>query len=42
MDELGLAEGTIITENYSGKEERNGKKIKFIPLLEWIMNEEKP
>jgi len=36
MDEFGIDNGTIITEDYKKEEIFNGKKIKSIPLWEWL------
>jgi len=39
MDELGINEGIIITEEKDAEENINGKKIKFVPLLKWLLSE---
>ncbi len=37
MDELGLKEGLIITEDYECEELFSDKKVRFIPLWKWIL-----
>jgi len=37
MDEFGIKEGTIITEDYKDEENFDEKIIKFIPLWEWLL-----
>jgi len=39
MDELDLKEGLIITEEYEGEEVFNDKKITYIPLWRWCLEE---
>ncbi len=37
MTELKMAKGLIITEDYEGREEIQGKQIEFIPLWKWLL-----
>lgn len=37
MKEFNLKEGLIVTEDYEGKEEIDGKTIKFMPLWKWLL-----
>ncbi len=37
MDEFGLKEGVIITEDYEGEEKINGKSIRYLPLWYWLL-----
>lgn len=37
MDEFGLNEGLIITEDYEGTENLDGKIIKYLPLWKWLL-----
>lgn len=37
MGSIEVAEGIVITDDYFGEEEREGKKIKFIPLWCWLL-----
>ncbi len=37
MDDLGLKEGLIVTEDYEGEEVFSGKKVRFVPLWKWIL-----
>ena len=37
MDEFGLKEGFIITEDFEGEEEIGGKKIVYTPLWKWLL-----
>lgn len=37
MEEFNLQQGTIITENYEGKESIDKKTINFIPLWKWLL-----
>ena len=39
MEEFGLKEGLIITEDYEAEEEIKKKKIKFVPLWKWLVGE---
>jgi predicted AAA+ superfamily ATPase len=39
MEEFQLKEGIIITEDYTAEETINNRKIKFLPLWEWLLNE---
>lgn len=39
MDEFKLKEGLIITEDFEGEEKIKGKKIKFILLWKWLVDE---
>lgn len=38
MDEFGLKEGLVITEDYDGMEDRDGKTIKYVPLWKWLFS----
>jgi predicted AAA+ superfamily ATPase len=40
MNEFELNEGTIITGDYEGGEEINGKKINYTPLWKWLLSKE--
>lgn len=40
MNEFGLKEGLVITEDKEFEEKVNGKKIKFLPLWQWLLNTE--
>lgn len=40
MDEFKLKKGIIITEDFSGEEKIENKKIKFLPLWEWLIFDE--
>ena len=37
MEEFGLKEGLVLTEDFEGKEEINGKKIAYRPLWKWLL-----
>lgn len=37
MDEFKLKNGLIITEDYEGKEEFDGKKIRYVALRKWLL-----
>lgn len=37
MDEFKLKKGLIITEDFEGKEDYDGKKIKYITLRRWLL-----
>lgn len=37
MEEFGLREGLVLTEDYAGVEKVDGKKVKFIPLWRWLL-----
>ena len=37
LEEFGLEEGVIITENHHSEEEISGKKIRFVPLWTWLL-----
>ncbi len=37
MDEFGLVEGLIITDNIERKEEIGGRRIVFMPLWKWLL-----
>jgi len=37
MEELGLKEGLVITEDFEAEEDFNGKKIEYIPLWKWFL-----
>jgi len=39
MGSLHLSEGLVITEDYEGYEKIKGKKIKFISLAKWLLEE---
>jgi len=36
MDELGLKNGLIVTEEFEGKEVFSGKKVRFVLLWKWV------
>ena len=38
MDEFDLKEGLVITEDYEFEEKVNSKKIKFLPLWQWLLS----
>ena len=38
MDEFGLSEGMIITDDVEGVEEYEGKKVRFVGLWKWLLN----
>jgi uncharacterized protein len=38
MEVFGLAEGTILTEEFEAEEKRNGKTIRFVPLAAWLLD----
>ena len=37
MDEFGLREGLIITEDIEREEEIEGRRIVFMPLWKWLL-----
>lgn len=37
LKEFNLDEGTILTKNYSGSKEIEGKKLSFVPLWVWLI-----
>ena len=37
MDEFGLAEGLIITDDIEREEEIEGRRIVFMPLWKWLL-----
>ena len=37
MDEFDIKEGLVITEDYEDEEKEKGKKIKYIPLWKWLV-----
>jgi len=37
MDEYGIKEGVVISEDYEIEKQVKGKKIKFIPLWRWLL-----
>ncbi|MEW6607158.1 MAG: ATP-binding protein [bacterium] len=39
MDEFGLKEGLVITEDDEFEEKIDSKKIKFLPLWQWLLSE---
>lgn len=42
MEKFDIGEGVVITDDYFGDEEKNGKIISFIPLWCWLLRGEKP
>jgi len=39
MDEFGLREGLILTEDFEGEEELNGRRIVYRPVWNWLLFE---
>jgi len=37
MEEFGLREGLVLTEDYGGEEEVEGKRVRFVPLWRWLL-----
>ncbi|MEM0358666.1 MAG: ATP-binding protein [Candidatus Hadarchaeales archaeon] len=37
MEEFGLKEGLVLTEDYGGEEEVDGKRVRFVPLWRWLL-----
>ncbi|MEM4258319.1 MAG: ATP-binding protein [Candidatus Thermoplasmatota archaeon] len=37
MDEFSLEEGLILTDDFDGEEQINGKKIRYKPLWKWLL-----
>lgn len=37
MEEFGLKEGLVLTEDYGGEEEVEGKRVRFVPLWRWLL-----
>ncbi|MEW6618963.1 MAG: hypothetical protein AB1422_06390 [bacterium] len=39
MKELNLKQGFVITEDYEAEEDVEDKKINYIPLWKWLLEE---
>jgi hypothetical protein len=37
MDEFGLQEGSVLTEDFEGEEKAGKKKVVYKPLWKWLL-----